>query len=146
MTEPLQTGEIVNTTLRIRTSFAWASPAERTALDALQRGQRMLYDITAKSDEWIISGRKKGEFLAQHGGEISIPLSLSPIKPGRLLIPSVMTFPLQGPGQSNKETDALPSCETNHENAATSVVVIQQDSSKARLWIDRAAGDIAVLS
>ena len=105
----------------------------------------MLYDISTKTDDWLISGRKKGEFFATQGSEFSIKLALSPIRVGKLFIPSVVVFPLPQPGQPIQGGDILPSCETNHENAATSVMVIQQDNAKAKLWIDRIATEVVVL-
>ena len=99
-----------------------------------------------KTADWLIGGRKKGEFFAKHGSDFTIPLVLSPVREGRLFIPSVKTSPLPHTFEAQQHGENMPSCETNHNNAATSIMVIQQDSAKANLWIDRTAGDIVVVS
>jgi hypothetical protein len=138
---PLQVGDFIDVKINITTSFRWANPAERRDMASLPSGQRMLYDISARSNDWLVNGRAKGEFYATEGSSITVSLSLSPIRPGKLFVPSITVHPLPLPGQPvsvNDGYNTLPSSETFHENAATSVLVVQQDYGRSQTWIDRA--------
>lgn len=104
----------------------------------------MLYDVHAKTEDWLVSGRKKGEFFARDGQSIDVPLSIMPVRQGKLFLPSVSVFPLTAKGQPIV-MGQLPSCETYHENAAVSLEVASAEGGEARFWLERGLGDAIML-
>lgn len=116
-----EVGQAVQVLLSIRPTFSWSSELPPASL-------RLSYDVTTSVDDWLISGRKKGEFAAgvrmhfvplnvrraddlRQDVETKIPLTLIPLRPGALFLPSVAIRSL------SRGTPI--SCETQHLNAAT---------------------------
>lgn len=107
-------GQLVPATLSIRPLFRWSrTPASTTPL-------RLAYAVVANSGEWIISGRAKGEWVAQDGDEMVVDLGLVPLRAAAVFLPSVVVQPVQD-GSAPHE---LVSCETQHVTAATAVEVL----------------------
>jgi hypothetical protein len=167
-TEPLRIGDLLNVVLKVKTSFQWASEADLASLQATsfdaeggEKKHRMMYDVITKSDDWIVAqGRKKGEFLVTlpdstpEENEISVPLTLAPLRQGKLFLPSIAVTPL-APDRST--TGSLPSCEVNNVSAGISIDVleamdagIEEDGEeglgRTSFWIDRGTGESGLIS
>lgn len=59
-TRPLYAGQPISALLSVHTSFHW-SPPEDTKVDSYL----MRYDIEDVIHDWLVSGRKKGDFVAK---------------------------------------------------------------------------------
>jgi len=134
---PLRIGECVDAELRIQTFFKWASAPERRKLEN-EDPQRMLYHVYSKADDWLISGRAKGEFVATDEGSVTVPLMLIPLRRGKLFLPAVSVYPI--PDDTTQDhpqfNQGPPSYETDYENAAVSVDVIGGAQQRAQMWIN----------
>ncbi|BGP18137.1 hypothetical protein JCM10213v2_006192 [Rhodosporidiobolus nylandii] len=104
-----EVGQQVQATLFIRSSFRWRRGA------TTEGPVRLAYTVTPNAGEWIVSGKAKGEYVAQNDTELSIPLTFVPLRPAALFLPSVAIQPL---------SNELISCETQHVTAATCVEVL----------------------
>ncbi|BGP01777.1 hypothetical protein NBRC10513v2_005416 [Rhodotorula toruloides] len=110
-----EVGQLVPATLTIRPSFRWSrTPVSNTS------PIRLAYSVVANASEWIISGRAKGEWVAQDGEEIVVQLGLVPLRAAAIFLPSVVVQPVQDGSASHE----LVSCETQHVTAATAVEVL----------------------
>ena len=56
---PLYAGQPLSALLAVQTSFHWAPP-EDTKVESYM----MRYDIEDLSNDWLVSGRKRGDFVA----------------------------------------------------------------------------------
>ncbi|BGP09807.1 hypothetical protein JCM10049v2_005681 [Rhodotorula toruloides] len=110
-----EVGQLVPATLTIRPSFRWSRTLASTAAPI-----RLAYSVVANSSEWIISGRAKGEWVAQDGEEVVVQLGLVPLRAAAIFLPSVVVQPVQDGSRSHE----LVSCETQHVTAATAVEVL----------------------
>lgn len=107
----IEVGQPLKVTLSIRPTFSWA----RTPLP---KRIALTYDINASLDDWLISGRKRGEFEGEENEETEIILTLIPLRPGDLFLPSVAitTSPIK--------SDPSWTCETQHLNAGQTVEIL----------------------
>ncbi|KAI5476177.1 hypothetical protein MNV49_000338 [Pseudohyphozyma bogoriensis] len=104
-----EVGQALPVKMSIRPSFTWAQ-------GEMPRSVALFYDVAASLDDWLISGRKKGEFEGQDGEEVEIVLVLVPLRPGSLFLPSVTI-------RATSPTSPW-SCETQHLNAGVTVDVL----------------------
>ncbi|KAL8287387.1 hypothetical protein RQP46_003839 [Phenoliferia psychrophenolica] len=104
-----EVGQPLPVSVSVRPAFNWTNPP-------LEAPILLSYEINGTFDDWLVSGRKRGEFVAEAGKETVIPLTLIPLRPGSLFLPSMSIRP------------ALPSdtttCETQHANAGTTIEVL----------------------
>lgn len=54
----VEVGQTIPVTLSIRPTLTWSD-------SRLPEPLILSYDVTAKSEDWLVSGRKKGEFAAR---------------------------------------------------------------------------------
>lgn len=59
-TRPLYAGQPISALLTVQTSFHWSPPEDEQVDRYLMR-----YDIEDLTQEWLVSGRKRGDFLAK---------------------------------------------------------------------------------
>ena len=59
-TRPLYAGQPISALLTIKTSFHWAPPE-----DTKVQNYNMRYDIEDLTQDWLVSGRKRGDFVAK---------------------------------------------------------------------------------
>lgn len=108
-TAPVRVGDALRATMSIRTSCVWAAKTDLAVLArAGPKGQKMLYDVSTRLDDWGISAPSKGEFRVfapniDPDGAIGpspneqiteIELAFTPLRPGRLFFPAVAILPL----------------------------------------------------
>ncbi|GAA5971043.1 hypothetical protein JCM21900_002788 [Sporobolomyces salmonicolor] len=119
-------GQPVPATITIRSTFKWfrGGPQQEGEGDAGSGGEpvrlRLGYTVVAGSQEWVVSGRTRGEFEAEESVPLSIPLTLVPLKAAALFLPSVVITPIP----SSSSSVVAASCETQHVTAATTVEVL----------------------
>ena len=108
---PLFAGQPAAATLSIGSSFHWRGPGAPPDGES----HPMRFDVQEKGTDWLVSGRKKGDFLAvvrvavrrtaaadagaaQDGGTHGVPLTLVPLRHGALALPQVDVRPLARAG------------------------------------------------
>ncbi|BGP50119.1 hypothetical protein JCM10450v2_006030 [Rhodotorula kratochvilovae] len=114
----VEVGQALPATLDIRPTFRWAR-------GGLADGEevRLAYSIVVAQGEWVVSGRARGEFVAQDGVALTIPLTLIPLRPSSLFLPSVSITALPSPSAPSG-AHSLIACETQHVTAAVAVEVL----------------------
>jgi len=113
---PLYAGQPVSAVLSVATSFHWESiPKERTYL--------MRFDVEEMIQEWLVSGRKRGEFAATDGGIYTVPITLIALHHGELALPkvAVTALPLE---EATIGSMAIPSTEIYQVHGAEKVLVL----------------------
>lgn len=56
-------GRAISLNMTFETTFSWLDPAEK---DALHNDQvEMMWDVAVSQDDWVILGRKKGQYTAE---------------------------------------------------------------------------------
>lgn len=114
---------------------------------------RLLYDVGADFEHWLVSGRKRCAFevSSQQEEERTFDVVLIPAKTGHLLLPTVSVWPIAAAPTSTppstvhpqpyhvQDEDAsgpLPSCETYVENAAQGVFIMPSpNETRRRYWL-----------
>ncbi|KAH7090076.1 trafficking protein particle complex subunit 10 [Auriculariales sp. MPI-PUGE-AT-0066] len=114
-------GRPISMRLVVATSFHWGLASEA----AKTRGFRMRFDVEVPVSDWLVCGRKRGEFLAMDGGAFETALTLLPLRHGLLPLPhiTVMPLPLAG-AELTMGSMALPSAETYQLHGAQRVLVL----------------------
>jgi len=110
-------GQPISGTLSIRTSLHWG--------DAESKRQKYIlrYDIEERIKEWLVCGRKRGEFIARDDETFSVPLTLIALHHGELTLPKidVKPLPLAGNGMS---TSIFPNTDTHQAHGAETILVL----------------------
>ncbi|RXK36754.1 hypothetical protein M231_05989 [Tremella mesenterica] len=104
-------GQALSVKLSLKASFGWAGEVEGDL--------RMVFDVQASADDWLVLGKKKGHiiFSKDENKPHTASLVLVPMRPGHLFFPHVQTQL-----SDLKVTEMI--CETYVENAAESVEVL----------------------
>ncbi|GAA5867144.1 hypothetical protein JCM1840_001497 [Sporobolomyces johnsonii] len=126
-------GQPVPATITIRSTFKWSrggGPQQEGQGDAGSGSGsgsgsgpvrlRLGYTVVAGSQEWVVSGRTRGEFDAEEHVPVTIPVTLVPLKPTALFLPSVVIAPVL----PSSSVGTTLTCETQHVGAATTVEVL----------------------
>ncbi|KAI0327179.1 hypothetical protein GY45DRAFT_1328000 [Cubamyces sp. BRFM 1775] len=116
---PLYAGQPISALLTVQTSFHWAPP-EDTKVESYM----MRYDIEDLTQDWLISGRKRGDFLAKDGETFSVPITLIALHHGELALPKVGVTALPLPGEHRMRSSVVPGCETHQVHGAEKVLVL----------------------
>ncbi|KAM0751302.1 hypothetical protein T439DRAFT_325449 [Meredithblackwellia eburnea MCA 4105] len=78
----------------IRPMFNWSeSPISEPIV--------LTYEVTGTFDDWLVSGRRRGEFVAEKDTETKVTLTLIPLRPGHLFLPSIAVNPAVFAGHIN---------------------------------------------
>ncbi|TBU35808.1 trafficking protein particle complex subunit 10 [Dichomitus squalens] len=118
-TRPLYAGQPISALLTIKTSFHWAPPE-----DTRVQSYNMRYDIEDLTQDWLVSGRKRGDFVAKDGETFSTPVTLIALHHGELALPKVGVNALPLPGEHRMRSSVVPSCETYEVHGAEKVLVL----------------------
>ena len=121
-------------------SFHWGGPGSGVAEG---KSYTMRFDVKDTGKDWLISGRKKGDYEAtvrahsfsnylsvvnihlQDGSVQLIPLTLIPLHHGELSLPQVNIYPLPlTSGEATMGSMAVPSLETYQANGAERVLIL----------------------
>ncbi|KAH8106751.1 trafficking protein particle complex subunit 10 [Cristinia sonorae] len=112
-------GQPIHAILTIRTSFHWA-PTE----DSHTSSYQMRFDIEEMSKDWLVSGRKRGDFTALDNNTFTTSVTLIALHHGELPLPKVAVTALPIPGEGRMKAPLLPSCETYQVHGAQTVLVL----------------------
>ncbi|KAH8923009.1 hypothetical protein BT69DRAFT_195496 [Atractiella rhizophila] len=106
-----EVGEALPVQISIHSSFEWN--VDETIYQ--QNSVGLVYDVAADPEDWLVTGRKKGEFLVSPSNpkECVVSLTLVALRPGRLFLPSIVISPI----------DPTTSCETQYTNAVQHIDV-----------------------
>ncbi|OBZ75937.1 Trafficking protein particle complex subunit 10 [Grifola frondosa] len=89
-------GQPISAQLTVTTSFHWA-PVE----DIKNRTYMMRYDVEDMTQDWLVSGRKRGDFVAKDGETFTVPMTLIALHHGELVLPKVAVTALPLPDVSH---------------------------------------------
>ncbi|KAI0831480.1 trafficking protein particle complex subunit 10 [Trametes gibbosa] len=116
---PLYAGQPISALLTVHTSFHW-SPPEDTKVDSYL----MRYDIEDLTHDWLVSGRKRGDFVAKDDETFSVPITLIALHHGALPLPKIGVTALPIPGEHRMRSSVVPGCETHQVHGAEKVLVL----------------------
>ncbi|KAJ7063184.1 trafficking protein particle complex subunit 10 [Mycena amicta] len=118
-TPSLYAGQPIPATLTIHTSFHWGS-----SVNDKQRSYMMRFDVEEMVRDWLVSGRKRGDFAAMDDGTYSVPITLIALHHGELVLPKVTVTALPLAGEVTMGSMAIPSTETYQVHGAEKVLVL----------------------
>ena len=102
----------------------------------------MRFDLEEMTKDWLVSGRKRGDFIAkvrimivcliitthnnflQDGQTFSTPITLIALHHGELVLPKVLVTALPMAGEMTMGSMAVPSCEMYQMHGAEKVLVL----------------------
>ncbi|GAA5977541.1 hypothetical protein JCM10908_005008 [Rhodotorula pacifica] len=108
-------GQTVDVTITIRPTFRWR-PDPHEGRESLKLAYSVIYNM----QEWLVAGQVQGDFEAREGQEHALQLSLVPLVPGALFLPSLAIQPTEPPTPNS----APITCETQHVTAAAAIEVL----------------------
>ncbi|GAA5937732.1 transport protein particle complex II subunit TRS130 [Sporobolomyces koalae] len=108
----IEVGQPIPTTVTIESSFQWQRGPQHDLVE-------LRYEVVSNSVEWIVSGKTRGTITVS-GSERDHDMSLTliPLKPGALFLPSISIQPVE------TDPQARFSCETQHIAAAATIEVL----------------------
>ncbi|GAA6060213.1 hypothetical protein JCM10212_002292 [Sporobolomyces blumeae] len=113
--ERVEVGQAVPTEVRLRSLTKWRR-------HALHDKVKLRYEVVANPTEWVVNGETRGDFeVTGPESQHSFSLSLVPLLPSALFLPSISIVPLN---QAVPSQEARVTCETQHVAAATTVEVM----------------------
>ncbi|EKM55480.1 uncharacterized protein PHACADRAFT_143869 [Phanerochaete carnosa HHB-10118-sp] len=116
---PLYAGQPISATLTIETSFHWA-PIEDLDKDSYV----MQFDVEEMTKDWLVSGRKRGDFVAKDGQTFEVPITLIALHHGKLPLPKVAVQALPVSTEGRMRSVTTPSCETHQLHGAEKALVL----------------------
>ncbi|KAF8652735.1 hypothetical protein AX16_004233 [Volvariella volvacea WC 439] len=116
----LYAGQPIPARLTIRTSFHWGFGIS----DSHEKQFVMRFDIEEMVKDWLVSGQKRGDFVALDGGEYSVSITLVALHHGELMLPRAAIIALPLTGEVTMGSMAIPTTETYQEHGAEKVLVL----------------------
>jgi len=83
----------------------------------------MQYDVEEMVKEWLVSGKKRGTFIATDEGTFSVPLTLVALHHGEFVLPKVMVNALPLADVDTMGSMAIPNTETYQVHGAEKVLI-----------------------
>ncbi|KAG7092380.1 hypothetical protein E1B28_008737 [Marasmius oreades] len=117
--KPIYAGQPIPATINIHTSFHWGS-----SHGDQQRQYVMQYDVEEMVREWLISGRKRGNFVAMDNATFTIPITLVALHHGEFALPQVAISALPLTDEITMGSLAMPSTETHQIHGAETIVIL----------------------
>ncbi|KAG1756516.1 trafficking protein particle complex subunit 10 [Suillus paluster] len=114
---PIYAGQPIPATLIFKTSFHWAEK------EGKQRSYKMRYDVEERVKDWLLCGRKRGDFVATDGGSFAVPLTLIALHHGEITLPKVDVRPLPISTQGSMRS-TVPSADTCQVHGAEKVLIL----------------------
>ncbi|KAJ7098036.1 trafficking protein particle complex subunit 10 [Mycena belliarum] len=118
-TPSLYAGQPIPAILTIHTSFHWGS-----SVNDKERAYMMRFDVEEMVREWLVSGRKRGDFAAMDDATYSVPITLVALHHGELTLPKVAVTALPLAGEVTMGSMAIPSTETYQVHGAEKILVL----------------------
>ncbi|KAI0306635.1 hypothetical protein B0F90DRAFT_1691802 [Multifurca ochricompacta] len=88
---PLYAGQPIPALLSIKTSFHWGKRQH-----ASRKSYQMRFDIQEMVRDWLISGRKRGDFEAEDESTYTVAITLIALHHGELSLPKVVAHQVHG--------------------------------------------------
>lgn len=110
-------GQALSATVYITASLHWNDPENK------RQRYRMRYDVEERTKDWLICGRKRGDFLVQDKSTFSVCLTLIALHHGHIELPKVEVKPLPLDGEEDVPR-VLPSSDTHQSHGAETVLVL----------------------
>ncbi|KAF7322882.1 hypothetical protein HMN09_00067600 [Mycena chlorophos] len=98
--------------------------AIRTHHAIAQRKYMLRFDVEEMVRDWLVSGRKRGDFAATDDATYSVPITLIALHHGELVLPKVTVTALPLTGEMTMGSMAIPSTETYQVHGAEKVLVL----------------------
>ncbi|KAG0705896.1 trafficking protein particle complex subunit 10 [Suillus ampliporus] len=114
---PIYAGQPIPATLILKTSFHWAEK------EGKQRSYKMRYDVEERVKDWLLCGRKRGDFVATDGGSFAVPLTLIALHHGEITLPKVDVRPLPISTQASMGS-TVPSADACQVHGAEKVLIL----------------------
>ncbi|OJA10941.1 hypothetical protein AZE42_04658 [Rhizopogon vesiculosus] len=114
---PIYAGQPISATLILQTSFHWAEK------EGKQPSYKMRYDVEERVKDWLLCGRKRGDFVATNGGSFAVPLTLIALHHGEITLPKVDVRPLPVSTQGSMGS-TVPSADTSQAHGAEKVLIL----------------------
>ncbi|PPQ67646.1 hypothetical protein CVT25_012674 [Psilocybe cyanescens] len=115
----LYAGQPISAHLTLHTSFHWGSnPSD------INRQYLLRFNIEEMVREWLVSGPKRGDFIAKDGETYSVPITLIALHHGEFSLPKVSITALPMSGAITMGSMAVPSIETYQAHGADRVLVL----------------------
>ncbi|KAG2157362.1 trafficking protein particle complex subunit 10 [Suillus clintonianus] len=114
---PIYAGQPIQATLIFKTSFHWAEK------EGKQRCYTMRYDVEERVKDWLLCGRKRGDFVATDGGSFAVPLTLIALHHGEISLPKVNVRPLPISMQASMGS-TVPSADACQVHGAEKVLIL----------------------
>ncbi|KAF8911173.1 trafficking protein particle complex subunit 10 [Gymnopilus junonius] len=115
----LYAGQPISANLTIQTTFHWGSTPSDTNKEYLLR-----FNIEEMVREWLVSGPKRGDFIAKDGATHTVPITLIALHHGEFSLPKVTVAALPIAGTITMGSMAVPSIETYQAHGAEKVLVL----------------------
>ncbi|KAF8968386.1 trafficking protein particle complex subunit 10 [Flammula alnicola] len=116
---PLYAGQPISANLSIHTTFHWGSSASD-----INKRYLLRFNIEEMVREWLVSGPKRGDFVAKDGETYTVPITLIALHHGEFALPKVNITALPMAGMVTMGSMAIPSIETYQEHGAQKVLVL----------------------
>ncbi|WVQ80318.1 hypothetical protein IAT38_002423 [Cryptococcus sp. DSM 104549] len=134
-------GRAIPISLRLSTSSQWMGSVVTKQEEEVEgsgggvKGKRLVFDVQASNEDWLVLGKKKGYYTADPDKPEEQQIILVPIRAGNLFLPNVTvqlldpgsarparSAPAQGQAQVQSTPEVL--CESHVENAAQAIRVL----------------------
>jgi len=116
---PLFAGQPIRARLFVETSFHWAGDQRDS-----RRSFKLRFDVEEMVKDWLVSGRKRGDFTATDGGRYEFQITLIALHHGEVSLPKVMITPLPLSDELTMRTLVVPSADTHQIHGAETVLVL----------------------
>ncbi|KAF8831376.1 hypothetical protein HHX47_DHR1000473 [Lentinula edodes] len=114
----LYAGQPIPATLTVHSSFHWGTSANDP-----ERQYVMQYDVEEMVKEWLVSGKKRGTFIATDDGTFTVPLTLVALHHGEFTLPKVTINALPLADVVTMGSMAIPNTETYQVHGAEKVLI-----------------------
>ncbi|KAF8626389.1 hypothetical protein AX15_005037 [Amanita polypyramis BW_CC] len=112
----LYAGQPIPANLTIRTSFHWGIEKRKQ--------YTLRFDIEELVKDWLISGHKRGDFIAKDDGVLNVPLTMIALHHGELPLPKVTVSALPISSEMTMGSPIIPSIDTHQIHGAEKVLVL----------------------
>ncbi|KAF9009438.1 trafficking protein particle complex subunit 10 [Cyathus striatus] len=118
-TSSLYAGQPIPAIISIHTSFHWGSTEKDRS-----RKYAMRYNMEEMVKEWLVSGPKRGDFIASDAATFTVPITLIALHHGEFSLPKVLVTALPITREITNGSMTIPSTETYQVHGAEKVLIL----------------------
>ncbi|KAI0341805.1 hypothetical protein BDW22DRAFT_1377071 [Trametopsis cervina] len=115
---PLYAGQPISASLSITTAFHWSPTDHLTS-----KAYTMKFDIEELTTDWLVSGRKTGDFVAKDGTTFETSITLIALHHGELTLPKI-TVEARPIASQSRMGSVVPSCRTHQLHGAEKALIL----------------------